>query len=111
MTPELRGAGTASGSDAAAGLDAAARGRLAALLARPAVARLLAALDGDGEAVRIVGGAVRNALMDRGITDVDCTTTALPETVIARARPASSPSPPASSTAPSPSSWRGIPSK
>lgn len=88
MTPELRGAGTASGSDAAAGLDAAARGRLAALLARPAVARLLAALDGDGEAVRIVGGAVRNALMDRGITDVDCTTTALPETVIARARAA-----------------------
>ncbi len=54
-----------------------------ALLARPDAARLLAALNSDGEAARIVGGAVRDALLGRDIGDVDIATTALPEKVMA----------------------------
>jgi poly(A) polymerase len=45
-------------------------------------------LNGDGEETRIIGGAVRNALMGLPIGDVDLATTALPETVIARAKAA-----------------------
>lgn len=56
-----------------------------ALLARPAVVRLMAALDGDGEEVRIVGGAVRNVLMGRPASDIDCATTALPDETMRRA--------------------------
>lgn len=59
---------------------------LAALLARPDVARLLDVLDGDGEETRIVGGAVRNTLMGLPVSDVDLATTAEPPVVIARAR-------------------------
>lgn len=62
--------------------------RLAALLARPGLRRLLEALNGDGEETRIVGGAVRNALLDRPVADIDLATTAPPETVIARAKDA-----------------------
>ena len=54
---------------------------LAALLARPGVKRLFAALDGDGEEIRIVGGAVRNALIGVDIADVDMATTATPESL------------------------------
>lgn len=59
----------------------AARG----LLARPGVAKLLACLDGDGEETRIVGGAVRNALIGRPVHEVDLATTALPRDTMRRA--------------------------
>ena len=42
----------------------------------------------DGEEARVVGGAVRNALLDLPIGDVDIATTALPEEVIRRAKAA-----------------------
>jgi poly(A) polymerase len=48
----------------------------------------MAALEGDGEAVRIVGGAVRDALIGRPVLDADLATTAIPETTVARARAA-----------------------
>ena len=49
------------------------------------MARLLTALDRDGEEARVVGGAVRNALLGEPIGDVDLATTALPEEVVRRA--------------------------
>ena len=57
------------------------------LKAGPA-ARVLALLNADGEEARVVGGAVRNALFDLPIGDVDIATTALPEEVTRRARAA-----------------------
>ncbi|MDF2618301.1 MAG: Polynucleotide adenylyltransferase region [Xanthobacteraceae bacterium] len=53
---------------------------------RPGLARVLAALDGEGEEARIVGGAVRDWLIGRGVrSDIDIATTALPEEVTRRA--------------------------
>jgi poly(A) polymerase len=49
---------------------------------------ILDVLNGGGEETRIVGGAVRNALLGLPTGDVDLATTSLPETVIARARTA-----------------------
>ena len=49
-------------------------------------ARVLALLNGDGEEARVVGGAVRNALLGVAIGDVDIATTALPTEVIRRAK-------------------------
>ncbi len=51
-------------------------------------ARVLAMLNGNGEEARVVGGAVRNALMKIPVGDIDIATTALPEEVIRRARAA-----------------------
>lgn len=51
-------------------------------------ARVLALLNADGEEARVVGGAVRNALLGVGIGDIDIATTALPDEVIRRARSA-----------------------
>lgn len=51
-------------------------------------ARVLALLNCDGEEARVVGGAVRNALLGIPIVDVDIATTALPEEVVRRARAA-----------------------
>lgn len=48
------------------------------------VARLLAVLDRDGEEARVVGGAVRNALLGLSIGEVDLATTAVPEEVVRR---------------------------
>jgi poly(A) polymerase len=48
------------------------------------VPRVLAVLDTDGEEARVVGGAVRNALLGAPLGDVDIATTALPEEVIRR---------------------------
>jgi poly(A) polymerase len=62
------------------------REKLKELLRRPAVARILGVLDGNGEATRIVGGAVRNTLLGRPVSDVDLATTALPEVTVERAR-------------------------
>ncbi|WP_454617267.1 CCA tRNA nucleotidyltransferase [Bradyrhizobium cenepequi] len=51
-------------------------------------ARVLALLNSDGEEARVVGGAVRNALLRRPIGDIDLATTALPEEVMRRAKAA-----------------------
>jgi tRNA nucleotidyltransferase/poly(A) polymerase len=45
------------------------------------VARLLAVLASDGEEARVVGGAVRNALLNEKIAEVDIATTAVPDEV------------------------------
>ncbi|MEP9368626.1 CCA tRNA nucleotidyltransferase [Xanthobacter sp. VNH20] len=50
--------------------------------------RVLGALDGAGEETRVVGGAVRNALLGRPVSEVDLATTALPEETMRRARDA-----------------------
>ena len=51
-------------------------------------ARVLALLNGDGEEARVVGGAVRNALLKIPLGDIDIATTALPDEVIRRAKAA-----------------------
>ncbi|SHN66940.1 CCA tRNA nucleotidyltransferase [Bradyrhizobium erythrophlei] len=51
-------------------------------------ARVLELLNTDGEEARVVGGAVRNALLGRPIGDIDIATTALPEEVTRRAKAA-----------------------
>jgi poly(A) polymerase len=47
--------------------------------------RVLAVLNGNGEEARVVGGAVRNALLGLAVADIDIATTALPEEVVRRA--------------------------
>ncbi|WID97973.1 CCA tRNA nucleotidyltransferase [Bosea vestrisii] len=64
------------------------RQRLVALLARADVVTLLAALNRDGEEARIVGGAVRNALLGEAVADIDIATTCLPDETMRRARAA-----------------------
>jgi poly(A) polymerase len=64
------------------------RQRLTELLARADVAALLAALNRDGEAARIIGGAVRNALIGEPVADIDIATTCLPQETMRRARAA-----------------------
>lgn len=54
------------------------------LKAGPA-ARVLALLNADGEQARVVGGAVRNALLGVPVGDIDIATTALPGEVVRRA--------------------------
>ena len=66
-------------------IEAPERAGLAELLARPGVQRIFDALDGNGEETRVVGGAVRNALLLRPVHEVDFATTALPEVTTARA--------------------------
>ena len=51
-------------------------------------ARVLGLLNGNGEEARVIGGAVRNALVRFPIGDIDIATTALPAEVIRRARAA-----------------------
>jgi poly(A) polymerase len=51
-----------------------------------ALARLLVILDCDGEEARVVGGAVRNALLGEPIGDIDVATTALPDEIVRRAQ-------------------------
>ncbi|KPF88670.1 poly(A) polymerase [Rhodopseudomonas sp. AAP120] len=51
-------------------------------------AKVLALLNGGGEEARVVGGAVRNALLQLPIGDVDIATTALPDEVVRRAKAA-----------------------
>jgi tRNA nucleotidyltransferase/poly(A) polymerase len=50
------------------------------------LARVLALLNGGGEEARVVGGAVRNALLKIPIGDIDIATTAVPDEVIRRAK-------------------------
>ncbi|PVE23062.1 CCA tRNA nucleotidyltransferase [Microvirga sp. KLBC 81] len=61
---------------------------LLGLLERPRLRRLLEAFNGHGEETRIVGGAVRNALLGRPVTEVDCATTMLPDVMVKRAHDA-----------------------
>ena len=51
-------------------------------------ARVLELLNGHGEEARVVGGAVRNALLKLPVADIDIATTALPAEVIRRAKAA-----------------------
>src|SRR6202048_361377 len=51
-------------------------------------ARVLGLLNGDGEEARVVGGAVRNALLKIPLGDIDIATTALPDEVVRRAKAA-----------------------
>ncbi|PSC06851.1 CCA tRNA nucleotidyltransferase [Alsobacter soli] len=60
----------------------------AGVLERPELQRLLAALNRDGEEARVVGGAVRNALLGLPPGDIDVATTATPDVVTAQAQAA-----------------------
>src|SRR5438105_5151980 len=51
-------------------------------------ARVLELLNGNGEEARVIGGAVRNALLKIPVGDIDIATTALSDEVIRRARAA-----------------------
>jgi len=62
--------------------------RIAGFLAQPALAAVLDALNGEGEETRVVGGAVRDLLLDEPVGDVDFATTALPQVTIARGKAA-----------------------
>jgi tRNA nucleotidyltransferase/poly(A) polymerase len=57
-------------------------------LKRPETQRVFAALTASGVETRAVGGAVRDALLGRPVTEIDLATTALPEQVMALARKA-----------------------
>jgi tRNA nucleotidyltransferase/poly(A) polymerase len=65
-------------------MTAAAQLENAAWLKDDAIARLLALLDRDGEEARVVGGAVRNALMRLPFHEIDVATTAEPPQVVRR---------------------------
>jgi poly(A) polymerase len=49
-----------------------------------ALSRLLSVLDRDGEEARVVGGAVRNALLGEPVAEFDVATTAVPDEVVSR---------------------------
>ena len=57
----------------------------AAWLRQGALAQLLAVLNDRGEEARVVGGAVRNALLGEPIGEIDLATTAVPDEVVRRA--------------------------
>ncbi len=59
--------------------------RLAGLLAEPGAAAILTAFSKAGEETRIIGGAVRNALLGADFADLDLATTALPQRTMALA--------------------------
>lgn len=60
----------------------------ALLLQKPSLIRVFEALDHGGDETRVVGGALRNALMDRPVHEIDIATTLEPGDVTARARAA-----------------------
>ena len=55
-------------------------------LQRPETQAVLQALDAAGGSTRIVGGAVRDGLLERPVTDADLATVLLPEQVLDRAQ-------------------------
>ena len=61
-------------------------GRLedAAFLAEPRLQRLLEVVNADGDETRVVGGAIRNALLGEPVADIDLATTATPQLVASR---------------------------
>jgi poly(A) polymerase len=62
--------------------------RLNAVVFRPDVQELLALLNDEAGRTMMVGGAIRNALLDRTVVDVDLATTLRPDEVMARAQSA-----------------------
>ncbi|WP_262299622.1 CCA tRNA nucleotidyltransferase [Microvirga sesbaniae] len=64
------------------------RQALLGLLDRPPLRRLLEAFNDGAEETRIVGGAVRNALLGRPVTEVDCATTMRPDAIVEHAKAA-----------------------
>lgn len=56
----------------------------AAWLHTPALLQVLGVLEANGGAARVVGGAVRNALLGEPITDIDIATPLTPQEVMAR---------------------------
>jgi poly(A) polymerase len=58
------------------------------ILEKSRLARALAALDGDGEETRVVGGAVRDLVLGLRVSDFDLATTATPDEIIQRAESA-----------------------
>jgi poly(A) polymerase len=58
------------------------------LLQKTSLLRVFEALEHSGDETRIVGGAIRNALLYRPFHEIDLATTASPETTMARARAA-----------------------
>jgi poly(A) polymerase len=60
----------------------------AAWLGDKPLRRLIGALACDGEEARVVGGAVRNALLGAAVGDIDIATTALPPEVVRRVKAA-----------------------
>ncbi|MFC0219276.1 CCA tRNA nucleotidyltransferase [Pseudochelatococcus lubricantis] len=58
------------------------------LLGDAVLRRVLAAVDAEGADTRVVGGAVRNALLGVPVKDIDCATTAHPRDVMRLARAA-----------------------
>jgi poly(A) polymerase len=69
---------------------AAAVPRLTALAERESVRRVAAAFEAAGHEIALVGGPVRDALLDRRVTDIDLTTSARPDESAAVLRPISS---------------------
>lgn len=61
---------------------------LRALLDDPAIQQIFSVLDSGDDSVRLVGGVVRNVLMQRPVTDIDMATTHRPEAVMDKARKA-----------------------
>jgi tRNA nucleotidyltransferase/poly(A) polymerase len=57
-------------------------------LMAPPVQAVFRALDRDGDSARVIGGAVRNALIGEPVSDIDFATTAPPDVVTARAEAA-----------------------
>ncbi len=51
-------------------------------LFEPSLQKVFSLLENEGELARVVGGAVRNTLFGEEVSDVDISTTALPETVM-----------------------------
>jgi poly(A) polymerase len=60
----------------------------AAWLSDPVVLRIFAALNVEGDEARVIGGAVRNAVMGLPVGDIDFGTTATPDIVTRRAEAA-----------------------
>lgn len=69
-------------------IDAAERQRLAALIDNSHLRRVLDALAMTGEETRLVGGAVRDALIGARVGDIDLTTTLRPDAVVTAAEAA-----------------------
>jgi poly(A) polymerase len=78
----------ASTDMASTDLAIAAPARAKALLSDADLVFVLSLLDRDGESARLVGGALRNALLGHKVHEFDIATTARPEVVIARAKAA-----------------------
>ena len=57
-------------------------------LTDPKLKHLFSVMDGAGEELRVVGGAIRNALLGEPVHEIDLASTALPQANMARAQKA-----------------------